>query len=319
MQTNDNVWVIEDPKKKTVSKESIQERPLKFPKLPKSPAVAFSLSLIIWGAGQFYNGQKKLGFLFLVLMIHFYLFLASMTLFWDSITAVCQEININPSQIILGVGLFYILGLLIWITSAFQAYYKVVKGRYSPFRGIDTALWPTLCSFLFPGWGQLLNGQPIKGIFFIFFSLVGMIALAIFVFVPNVWLSLESSIDRFFYENILSFALLITPLVVLMWFINIYDAVIVSRDPLKKESLKKRMEYATNNFRAKGWKRTILHRMKFALMLTLFLAFSLTFSYSYFPKEYYVDELQDLQTQLSQKKLVIIPQRIGQFIDWIAS
>jgi hypothetical protein len=79
------------------------------------------------------------------------------------------------------------------------------------------------------------------------------------------------------------------------------------------------MAYAINNCRAKGWKRTILPRMKFVLMLTMFLVFSLTFSYSYFPKEYYVNELQDLQTQLSQQEMVIIPEQIDQFIEWLTS
>ena len=319
MTTGDTVWIIEEPKKKKPTIELDQIQPLKLPKIPKSPAIAFSLSLLIWGAGQFYNRQKKLGFLFLGLMIPFYLFLISMFFFWNSLSATLQGFNINHTQILFGGGILFLSGLLLWVANAFQAYHRTAKGRIRPFRGVHTTFWPFICSCLFPGWGQFLNGQPLKGIFFIIFSLAGLSAITTFIFAPIVWPTLEFSVDRLFYENILSFALLITPLVALMWFINVYDAMTVSRDPLKKESWKKRLEYAVNNYRAKGWKRALLPRMKVMTMLALYLILSLSISTSCFPKAYYVSELQDLQTLSAKQNMVVIPKLINQILNTLTS
>jgi hypothetical protein len=63
----------------------------------------------------------------------------------------------------------------------------------------------------------------------------------------------------------------------------------------------------------KGWVQ-ILPQAKMTLMLSLFLVFFVTLSYYYFPPKNYVPLLQNLQSQLSQQKMVLLPHLINQFL-----
>jgi hypothetical protein len=100
----------------------------------------------------------------------------------------------------------------------------------------------------------------------------------------------------------------------LVWLLNIYDALKVSLDPLKKEPLRKRVKYAINRLRIKGWARGVLPQAKLTFMLGLLLALCLTVSYYYLPRKNYVVLLQGLQTRLYQQKMILLPYLIDQFL-----
>jgi hypothetical protein len=75
----EKVWVIKDTdsylKDQTPESEEVDEPPPA--PIEKSPAIAYTLSIIFWGAGQLYIGQKAKGewFLFLMLLVFFALIL----------------------------------------------------------------------------------------------------------------------------------------------------------------------------------------------------------------------------------------------------
>jgi TM2 domain-containing membrane protein YozV len=308
-----NVWVIEDSKRPSISPQAATSRPLE-----KNPALAFSLSLLLWGGGQIYNRQRVLGLFFLLLMTIFYAILALAIQFWDFIAPFLKSSSIAPSDAFAAYGIFYLSGLIFWAFNALHAYYKASRTRTGPFQGIENRLLPPLCSLVIPGWGQFLNGQPKKGGFFLIFALVGHFVLAASLLIFLLWPALDADTDRLFLEQVLAVALLLSPLFLLMWGVGIYDALRVCVNPLKKEPLRKRVEYAINRIRIKGWKRGVIAQAKLTLLLSLFLVLSLSLGYYYFPQSYYVATLQDLQVQLTKQKMVLIPRLIDRFLQTIS-
>src|SRR3990172_2025611 len=290
------VWVLDDSQGKSVPSKMAAS----FLHLERNPALAFSLSLLFWGGGQIYNRQRILGLFFLLLMTVFYAIPALAIQFRDFITSLLKSVYITPSDAFTACGIFYFSGLIFWVFNAIHAYYKAAQTRSEPFQGINNRLLPPLCSLLIPGWGQFLNGQPKKGSCFLIFALSGHFVLSAFLLIPLLWPTLETDMDRLFLERVLAIAIILSPLIVLMWGFSIYDAMRVCLEPLKKEPLRKRIEYAINRIRIKGWKGGVVPQMKRTLMLSLYLALSLTLGYYYFPQRYYINTLQDFHIQLSK-------------------
>lgn len=307
------VWVLDESQSRSVSPKAVPSK-----RLEKNPALAFSLSLFFWGGGQIYNRQRGLGFLFILIMANVYTILALMILYWEFITSSLKAVYITSFQVFAACGIFYLLGLIFWAFNAIQSYHKAIKTRTDPFKGIDNRLLPPLCSFLVPGWGQFLNGQPKKGGCFLLFALAGQSVLAVFLLISLVWPGLDSDMDRFLLEKVLAIAVILVPLIVMFWGVGIYDAMRISLDPIKKEPLRKRVEYAINRIRIKGWKQGVVSRAKPTFALGLFLALSLILGYDYFPQRDYVIMLKGVRLQLSEQKMVLIPHVIDQFLQSIS-
>lgn len=306
------VWVLDDSQARSVSPKTVSSG-----RLERNPAVAFSLSLLFWGGGQVYNRQRGLGFLSILMMANVYTTLALTVVYWEFITSSLKAVYITSFEVFAACGILYLLGLTFWAFNSVYAYHKAARTRTNPFRGIDNRLLPPLCSFLVPGWGQFLNGQPKKGGLLLLFALAGHFVLSVFLLIPLLWPVLEADMDRLFLEKIMATAVILVPLVVLMWGFGIYDALRVCLDPVKKEPLQKRFGYAMNRVRIKGWKNTIVFRAKLAFMFVLFLVLSLTLSYYYFPQRDYVVMLQNLRLQLSEQKMVLLPNLIDQFLQTV--
>jgi hypothetical protein len=166
----DKVWTIGQSETKQSPEETSVEAP--DPGIDgKNPGMAASLSLLIWGAGQFYNRQRKLGFFFILLMFNFYLVLNQVILSWTAITANLKAIHISLSDLFLVIGIFYASGVIFWVFNILQAYHRADKTCIDPFQGIKNPFPVVFCSLLVPGWGQLLNGQFKKGLSLFIFSL----------------------------------------------------------------------------------------------------------------------------------------------------
>lgn len=308
------VWKIDDPKAWSTSHETTPRTATHSVGLQRNPALAFSLSLLFWGGGQLYNRQRALGLLFVLLMVNFYMVLGMVIVYWEFMITFLKAVPITRSQAFIACGILYLSGLIFWVINTLQAYHQASQTRINEFEGVKNPLLPLFCSLMVPGWGQFLNGQPKKGGCFLIFTLAGFFAFPALVFIPLLWSSLETFSDRFLLENVLVFALALCPLVFLVWLLGIYDALKVCLDPLKKEPFRKRIKYAINRLRIKGWVHGALPQVKLTLMLSLFLVLSLTVGYYYFPQKTYVVLLQNLQTRLYQQKMVLLPYFINQFL-----
>jgi TM2 domain-containing membrane protein YozV len=307
----DRVWVLDDPDERP----RVRKKPAVATSRPqKNPAVAFTLSLLIWGAGQIYNRQGKVGFLLILMMVNFYMDPVLIWVYRESLTPFLGGITITSSQLLMVMGAFYFSGLIVWLFNAEHAYYVANKTRTEAFRGIEHSFLPAACSLLIPGWGQFLNGQAAKGALFLMFALIGFFAVPALLIIPFFWPRLDTASDRLFWETVLVAVLVLGPLTLLIWPLSSFDALKVSRDDTKKEPVLKRLEYANNRRRMYGWGRGVFPHSKQTLVLGLSLALCLAVAYYQFPREYYVARLQNLQVQLSRQHLVLIPRLIDRIL-----
>jgi TM2 domain-containing membrane protein YozV len=313
------IWLLEEPSRgpapSSAKGETIPSRPVLF---QKHPAVAFSLSLLIWGGGHLYMRQWQWGIMYFLLMVNFYLFPTMMLLHWKPITVGLMTLDVTPVQVMVPLGIFFLVGLILWTGNAVHAYVSVADAERASFQGMRHPFLPGLCSLLIPGWGQILNGQLRKGVCYLFVAMVGFFALAMLLVIPFLWPMLLTPMDRQLAERVLLVAVTLLPVVVLVWGIAIYDAVKVCVDPLKKEPWRKRVEYAINRMRLKGW-RGMLPRIELTVMVSLYLIFSLALSHYLFPRDYYVTQLQSLQVRLAQQQMHLISERLDHLIQKVSA
>jgi len=312
------VWVIESEAEKQRRRAALAEahRP---PEPDRNPAVAATLSLLIWGMGQIYARKAKSGFLFLLFMVNFALIVGLEFFYWNFFAALLDRVQIGRTNASLVIGGICVASLLIWVFNILHAYYSADTKRAEPFGGIEHPLVATICSALVPGWGQLLNGQPKKALIYLIFSAVGLAAGTVTILAAGLWPKLSTADDRIGVEWMIVAAVVIAPAVLIVWLIGIYDAAKVGWDPVKKEPLRKRFEYAVNRIRIKGLARGLLPQVKVFLMLTLLLVLSGVLSYSYFPIRDYAPVLQSLEKSSADRRMVLTPYLLDHLLQVITN
>jgi TM2 domain-containing membrane protein YozV len=307
----DKVWYIDDPDDPPpVRKKSATTKPAP----QKSPAAAFSWSLVVWGSGQFYNRQGAIGFLLLLLMVNLVVTPALLWVYWDAIAALQIPISLTTSQFMGLIGTLYLAGLVVWFVGAVQAYYWTNRTRTAPFLGIANRFLPAFCSLLIPGWGQFLNGQPKKGTLFLFVTVIALFAVPMLLMILWGWPMIRSEADRLFWEVVLIAVAALAPVALLIWPVATFDALVVSQDDTKKEPVLKRLEYANNRRRMYGLIRGVFPYLKQTVMLGLLLVLFATATYYYAPRDYYIARLQALRDSASQRHMVLIPRLLDRVV-----
>jgi TM2 domain-containing membrane protein YozV len=308
----EKVWVIEDPDeylRPQNTKRLTTESPAP---IEKSPAVAYSLSIFFWGGGQIYNDQRVKGLLFLSLMLILCTGAVLSFVFWQYLLKFVLDHRISRVSLFLLLEFLLFCALMFWHYNAGDAYHRAVKTRREPFMGIQSHVYPFICSLVIPGWGQFLNGQPIKGSVFSGFSLISLFSLISAPCIILAWPSLEASETRFIIEGIFTFIVLFAPLIPFLWIFSSFDALKVSIDDLKKEPLFDRIKYANNRRRTQGLVRGVFPHIKSTILAVLFFAFfSIIMYYFYFPTHYYEEQLASAQTWLQNRGMTIVPDLIG--------
>jgi TM2 domain-containing membrane protein YozV len=304
------VWKIAD----TGDKEQRSEMQFKVVQRPRSswknPALAFTLSLLVWGSGQLYNGQWKRGALLSLLMALYGYGVAFVLLHWSQVSTLCAAYGVPPLFVVTtGTGL-YLCGLALWMLQALQAYKTALRTRRETFRGVHIPVLPMFASLVIPGWGQMLNGQRKKGIGFLVVSLVGFAAAPVLIMTPAFWSMLQTASDRLIVERAFTISLIVSPFYFLAWLFAGFDALKVSLDEVKKEPLKKRWEYTINRIRMYGLLRGAVPQIRLTIVLSLVLLLFLGLQHVYAPDRFYDTMLQRWERSLSRKEMVILP-------DWI--
>jgi TM2 domain-containing membrane protein YozV len=307
----EKVWVIEDPDELL---RSFRIRYLR-PEAPlpdeKDPAKAYSCSVLFWGGGQFYNNQGVIGFCFFLLMFAFYTGTALGVIFWRDIVQFLRQRGVSVSLFLLVALTLQLCALIVWSLSCSNAYHRAAKFRKQRFAGSTSHAFPFLCSLLLPGWGQFLNGQPLKGSIFGGFSVVSYFSLAAVPAILLAWKDLEPSADRFLVEVVFTSAVLFIPLIPFVWIFSSYDALKISLDPMKKDPLWVRIKAANNRRRFQGWVRGVYPQIKRTLVLVLFLGLLLIVLYFYFPQRFYAGELASARSWLQMQGITLLPDLLG--------
>ncbi len=313
-------WYIDDPYWKEGSDKGASDKPpatktkTENQAIPgasrKNPALAFSLSMVVWGSGQMYAGAYRPGSIFMAAMLFFYATIYAAEFLPDLARRLVAHIDMPRSVIIPGVVVFLFAGLVFWLVNAVDAYYRAVRSRSEPFRGVDNELLPLACSVLFPGWGQFLNGQPKKGLFFLMFGVTG-ICSAVFVSAARyLWPLFKAGPAASAFEICLVGAILLVPVSLVMWIVSLYDAF----SSCKELFIEKLRKHPTAN---RGWRRKSLKSLlpRWTAILGLLLAISV--GCQLFPEEYYLWSLEDIRTETLNNNMVIVPRLVGKVIEFI--
>lgn len=313
----DKVWEIKDPeaylkKQKTPS----SSRPA--PAAQKDPARAYSLSMFYWGGGQLYNDQLVKGAVFLVSLLLVTAGIVLFAIYDDELLQFLREHGISLSDAFLGGEVMLFCIILFWVSNAADAYRTAARTRKTRFHGVSSRVTPFLGSLMVPGWGQFLNGQPIKGSLYSVLAVISLFSILSVILTFLAWPLLDTSDTRFLVEGISAVCLLIISLVPLLWTLSAYDALKVSHEELLKEPLWERIKAAYYRGRTQGWVRGIFPQIKGTLMLVLVLAFFVIVVHYWFPTGFYAKQLISVQTLLRDRGMYIVPELIEQLLAWMA-
>lgn len=313
----EKVWEIKNPeeylkpqKKRRAAREAVRIN-------EKDPGRAYTLSLFFWGVGQNYNDQRGKGLFFQVSLIGLFVGGVLFIIFNEPFLRFLSSHEVSASQSFLTAEILFFCILIFWLSIAGDAYHTAAKERKTRFSGIQNHVYPCLCSLLLPGWGQFLNGQPVKGSIFSAVSVFGLFAFFSIPVTLIVWPSLEPSGDRLLVEDIFSIAVLYAPLIPVIWLLSAYDALKISLDDLKKESFWERIKAANNRRRTQGWVRGVYPHILSTLFLVLLLtALLLVISYTV-PFTFYTNLLGSAGIRLHEQGMVILPEIIEHLISVI--
>jgi len=312
------IWVVDDPHwKESPEKTRKDGSPLEKTKedirlaaaaSQKSPALAFSFSMIAWGSGQMFIGAYRPGVIFMALMVLFYGTLSAMVLFGVSASRLAAGTGIPTPVIVAGLLVYLFAGLACWLANAIDAYYRTTRGRAETFRGVDNELWPLCASLLFPGWGQFLNGQHKKGIFFLSCGGLGIFAGIFLSLTPYTWPLFGKGPVGHAFETCLIAALLLIPLSLLMWIVSVYDAFSSCKE-LFLEKLRRNPTIDNARKRAAG-KRPM---PRLSAILALLLAISV--GNQLVPSGYYRNALERVRGEAVKHDMELIPGFMGEAIE----
>ncbi len=304
------IWEITD----TGEKKADPEMQFKIVQRPrsswKSPALAFSLSLFVWGTGQVYNGQWKRGLLLSLLMAFYGWGVVIVVLHWHQVSTLVAAYGVPPLFLMTTCSALYLFGIVLWMFQAVQAYKAALATRRGVFRGVPVPVLPMFASLVVPGWGQMLNGQRKKGTGFLMLSLAGFAAAPVLIGTPFLWPMLHTAFDRLIVEGAFSTALIAGLVYFVVWLVAGFDALKVSLDDVKKEPLKKRWEYAINRIRMYGLLRGAMPQIKLTIALSVFLLILLGLQHRYLPERFYATLLQRWERTLASHEMVILPEWI---------
>jgi TM2 domain-containing membrane protein YozV len=312
----EKVWEIKDPEAFRRGKKA-PSGPRPVPREQKDPAKAYNLSMFYWGGGQLYNDQIVKGTAFLVSLL---LVVAGIVLFAIYDEELLQFLRARgtslTSAFLVGEVLLFLV-LLFWVSNAADAYRAAARTRKTRFPGVPSRVTPFLSSCAIPGWGQFLNGQPIKGSIFSVLAVIGIFSVPAVVLTFLAWPQLDATDTRFLVEGISAVCLFIVPLVPLLWALGAYDALKVSRNDLLKEPLWERLKAAYYRARTQGIVRGVFPQIKGTFLLILFLAFLVIVIHYWFPTGFYAGLLASVQTILRDRGMTIVPELIDRLLEVI--
>lgn len=281
----------------------------------KNPATAYTLSLFFCGAGQSYSGLRMKGVLFQAFMLLILIGAALLLLFGEPLLAMLASYGVGTVEAFLAAELLLFCSLAFWSYNAADAYAAAVRTRRVPFPGVRNRVLPLVCSLLVPGWGQYLNGQPRKGALLAALAVLGIFSLATVPAVLFFWQELEPSGARSIVETIFAAAVLYAPLVPVIAVLSGYDALKVSIDDAKKESLLDRIMLTVSRIRIEGWVRSLVPTMRAAVVFALLVGLVLFFrDRAPEPARYYSTHLSGARTWLEERGMTIVPGLIGKVL-----
>ncbi len=190
--------------------------------------VASSLSMFVCGAGQMYNGQAKLGLLLFLTEVFAVVAHWSVVKLWPSLKDLGYIFAVSEWEMFLFLAVADFLLVFFLLYNIAQAYHQAqMDGR--PFEGLRRPIVSALASFLVPGWGQLINAQLGKALFFLFCLLTEVYVVTLLMLSPFFRFLAEIDAEDFLTRRTTIVGMGIVFVAGLMWVLSVYDAFLVAR------------------------------------------------------------------------------------------
>jgi hypothetical protein len=192
------------------------------------PAGAASLSIFVWGSGQWLNGDRDLAMLLglsqgLIAALHYFVVNT-----WSPIRKMAHIFFIEEWELLLGAAAidFWLIFLLLFNVS--QAF-KSAERQGGRFQGLKQPLLSGLVSLLVPGWGQILNGQLRKGLLFLLAFVTQAYLLAFYLLTPLYRIVSDLDPNQVLLRDVIRYGKVLLVVTAILWMISVYDAVLVAR------------------------------------------------------------------------------------------
>lgn len=192
------------------------------------PWVAATSSLLVWGGGQWLNGQRSLAVLFLSLQGLALALGYALAVTWGRLVDLGWVFEVDERA--LGVGAFGLAASipLLWMAGVVQAYARATRGP-KPWRYEGPAVGPALASALVPGCGQLMNGQLGKGATFLGLWGLSGYGLGVSLRFPELWGAFDRSFRPLAGVSCTAVQLGMIAVLGLVWVVGTYDAFLTAR------------------------------------------------------------------------------------------
>ena len=193
-----------------------------------SAPIASTFSMFVCGAGQMVNGQWRLGWLLFLTEVfavaaHWCLIRA-----WPFFRDVAHIYAVSEEELFLGLAATDFLLLFFLLYNIAQAYHQG-EARSGGFDGIGVSVVSALASAVVPGWGQLLNGQVGKGLFFLFCALAEIYAVTLLVLTSFFRLFPRLGMEKLVESRGEILGLTFFFFGTMIWVLSVYDAFLVGR------------------------------------------------------------------------------------------
>jgi hypothetical protein len=195
---------------------------------PAKAAGAASMSLWFWGTGQCINGDRDLGILLFLWQIQIAALHYLVASTWSTLRKMAHVFFISEWELLLYAAAldFWLIFLLVFNVS--QAYRSAERQR-GHFRGLKNPWLAGMTSMIVPGWGQLLNGQLGKGLFFLFVFVTQAYLLAFYLLTPLYGIVADLDPDKTLLRNLIQGGRIGCVFTLQIWFVSVYDAILVAR------------------------------------------------------------------------------------------
>lgn len=195
----------------------------------KSPAIAASLSLWVWGLGQLYNGDTKLATLFFLCQAQVAAFHYMLYATWSRLRNFAEVFFVSEWELFLYVAAIDVCLLFFMMFNVAQAYRTAeLGGRGGRYEGMHQPAVSGLASLIVPGWGQMLNGQLGKGMIFLTLFVMQGYLLGLYMLSPFYRVVLDLDPQQILLRKVITGGMVALFATAVAWVISAYDAVLVA-------------------------------------------------------------------------------------------
>jgi hypothetical protein len=145
------------------------------------------------------------------------------------------------------------------------------------------------------------------------FSVLGIFSLLTVPAVLVFWPFLEVSLARYIIDAIFAASVLYAPLMPIIWLLSGYDALTVSMNDIKKESVVDRILLAIARVRVNGWMRSLFPRVRLIVLMGLLLSLLLVLVHRHVSIDYWAS-LSGAQAWLHQLGMTLLPDIIKEIL-----